>query len=198
MAAYSANTNRNTEKLFQAYTLLNVKPGDSADTIRQEYRKLARIYHPDKLSSNPPAMAEATEKMKAINEAYSLIKCAPLGENDTAPAETSHTRTADAHSPETGTTNKTGRFEKITHFIYGAIIGAGFSLIVLLIGMPLYKHLLSNTDRLETVIYATYISMGVTITVSGILAAMLKDRYYGFIGKLFTISSKKHAKKTRI
>ena len=198
MAANSANRNRNSDKLFQAYTLLNVKPGDSVETIRQEYRKLARTYHPDKLSSTPSFMAEATEKMKAINEAYSLIKCAPLSGNDTAPVETPDSWVADAHQSKAETSNKTGRFETITHFIYGAIIGAGFSFIVLLVGMPLYKHLLSSTDRLETIIYATYISMGVTITASGILAAMLKERYYGFIGKLFTISKKKHAKKTEI
>lgn len=198
MAAYSTKTNSNTDKLFHAYTLLNVKPGDPADRIRREYLTLARVYHPDRLSSDPPAMAEATEKMKAINEAYSLIKCAPLGENDTVPVDTPHAGAPDTSASAAGTPTKTGRFEKFTHFIYGAIIGAGFSFIVLLAAMPLYKQLLSSTDRLETVIYATYISMGVTITASGILAAMLKERYYGFIGKFFINPSKKHAKKTRV
>lgn len=180
------------DKIFHAYTLLNVKPGDPADKIHREYRKMAITFHPDRLSSNPAAMERATEKMKEINQAYSLIKHAPLDEEDTLPENTAYTTGEEKHTPRgrrTGSANaggtRAGFCETLLHFIYGALIGAGFSFIILLLGMPFYKKLLSEAEKLETVISTTYIAMGITIVFFGILSAVLKDRFLRFIGRLF-------------
>lgn len=70
------------QKILRAYSLLNVTPGDSPAKIKKEYRLLARKFHPDNFSTNLAAMKNATEKMKALNEAYSLIKKAPLDKED--------------------------------------------------------------------------------------------------------------------
>jgi hypothetical protein len=74
------------DKVYKAYSLLDVIPGDSAAQIRSSYRKQVAMFHPDKFSSNPGDQAQATEKMKAINEAYTLIRHAPLSHRDRSPA----------------------------------------------------------------------------------------------------------------
>lgn len=50
------------------YEILGVNRNASTDELKQAYRKLARKYHPD-VSKEP----DATEKFKAINEAYSVL-----------------------------------------------------------------------------------------------------------------------------
>ena len=50
------------------YTILGVKLNATQDQIKQAYRKLARKYHPDISKSK-----QAQEKMKEINEAYSIL-----------------------------------------------------------------------------------------------------------------------------
>lgn len=178
------------DKIYHAYRLLKVEPGDTADKIHREYRKMAITFHPDRLSSDPEAMERATEKMKEINQAYSLIKHAPLDEDDTLPeiAQDTPYTAGEKHTP--GARSKVSGFagfrDTLLHFVYGALIGTGFSFLVLLLGMPLYKKLLSEAERLETVISTTYIAMGVTIVFFGVLAAVFRDRFLRFIGRIFT------------
>jgi DnaJ-class molecular chaperone len=51
------------------YEVLGVKPGASADEIRNAYRKLAKQFHPDLNPSKP----EAEERFKAVSAAYDLL-----------------------------------------------------------------------------------------------------------------------------
>jgi len=51
------------------YDVLKVSPLASPSAIKQAYRKLARIHHPDKNPNNP----EATNTFKQINEAYQIL-----------------------------------------------------------------------------------------------------------------------------
>lgn len=51
------------------YLALQVTKNSSAEEIKKSYRRLALMYHPDKNSNN----AEATEKFKQINYAYSVL-----------------------------------------------------------------------------------------------------------------------------
>ena len=52
------------------YEVLGVNKNSTDDEIKKAYRKLARKYHPD-LNPDDPKTAE--EKMKEINEAYSVL-----------------------------------------------------------------------------------------------------------------------------
>jgi len=54
------------------YQILNVARSASADQIRSAYRELVKKYHPD-LFLAPDAKAEATEKLRLINEAYAVL-----------------------------------------------------------------------------------------------------------------------------
>ena len=52
------------------YKLLGVSKNATQDEIKRAYRKLAKQFHPDANKNNP----EATEKFKAIGEAYEVLK----------------------------------------------------------------------------------------------------------------------------
>ena len=51
------------------YAVLHIAPGASATEIRESYRKLAFLYHPDRNK----ASQDASKKMKEINEAYTIL-----------------------------------------------------------------------------------------------------------------------------
>lgn len=51
------------------YEVLGIKREASAETIKKQYRKLARKYHPDLNPNNP----EAEQKFKQINEAHEVL-----------------------------------------------------------------------------------------------------------------------------
>ena len=56
-------------KPVKAYEVLNIPPTATRDEIRDEYRKLARRWHPDRFMEGPER-DWANEKMAEINSAY--------------------------------------------------------------------------------------------------------------------------------
>ena len=58
-----------------AYIALEIEPGATNDEVKKAYRRMAMKYHPDKVASAGEEMYEkATEKFRAVNEAYEHIK----------------------------------------------------------------------------------------------------------------------------
>jgi preprotein translocase subunit Sec63 len=66
------------QAIEQAYRVLGVSADSSALRIKREYRRLARLWHPDKFADNTNEQRRATERMREINNAYALAKQAPL------------------------------------------------------------------------------------------------------------------------
>jgi DnaJ family protein C protein 9 len=59
---------------YDLYGALGLEEGASADTIKKAYRKLALLYHPDKLSSKADAEREtAREKFQQVGYAYAVL-----------------------------------------------------------------------------------------------------------------------------
>jgi DnaJ domain len=59
--------------MSRAYALLDLPPGASPDVVRKQYKALVRRWHPDRFAGDPQGQAEASLRMRAINDAYRLI-----------------------------------------------------------------------------------------------------------------------------
>lgn len=57
-------------KLKNYYALLEILPQASADEIKKAYRKMAKIWHPDKNTS-----AQAEDTFQQMHEAYQTLQC---------------------------------------------------------------------------------------------------------------------------
>lgn len=66
-------------ELREAYAVLDLPPGSSPERIREAYRQLVAVWHPDRFAHNPELQASAAEKLKRINEAYALVLAAESG-----------------------------------------------------------------------------------------------------------------------
>ena len=53
---------------------LGLSPGASAAECKDAYKKILKMYHPDRHTKNPEAMKEATEKTARINAAYDRLE----------------------------------------------------------------------------------------------------------------------------
>jgi len=76
------------DEIRRSYSILGVPSTASKEEIRQRYLRLVKQWHPDKWGSDPVAQWRATEKMKALNDAYAHIKDAPLLAYRSAGADT--------------------------------------------------------------------------------------------------------------
>jgi hypothetical protein len=57
------------------YTVLQCPVGASKEVLKQSYRRLAKVYHPDKVAQEEPHMLNHyTEKFQMLQEAYSALK----------------------------------------------------------------------------------------------------------------------------
>ncbi|QSJ17508.1 J domain-containing protein [Nostoc sp. UHCC 0702] len=65
-----------------AYEILGLAPGASSAQVKQAYRKLVKIWHPDRFSDQKQKQ-KAEEKIKIINVAYNKLRSENLPENPT-------------------------------------------------------------------------------------------------------------------
>lgn len=58
------------------YSLLGVEPTASSDEVRQAFLRMTRLVHPDRFDSDkqPQEWRDANDLLKAINEAYSILR----------------------------------------------------------------------------------------------------------------------------
>lgn len=63
---------------MDAYKVLGVEYSADSSEIRRVHRRLARLHHPDKHPAGSPEQQEATARMAQINDAYRLVREAPL------------------------------------------------------------------------------------------------------------------------
>ena len=58
----------------RAYRVLGLAPGSSKEEVRQAYRDLAQVWHPDRFSHSDRLEAKAQKNLKRINEAFEVLK----------------------------------------------------------------------------------------------------------------------------
>jgi DnaJ family protein C protein 3 len=75
-----AHTLLKRSKQKDYYKVLGVSRDAEDREIKKAYRKLTKVYHPDKASSNGITPEEAQKKMSAVNEAYEVLSNPELKE----------------------------------------------------------------------------------------------------------------------
>ena len=58
----------------RCFEILELDRGASTDEVKQAYKDLVNIWHPDRFSSNPPLKQKAEKKLKEINQAYETVE----------------------------------------------------------------------------------------------------------------------------
>ncbi len=117
----------------QAYRVLGLAPDSSALRIKREYRRLAKLWHPDKFPHNTAEQRRATERMREINDAYQLIKHAPLRYR----ANATRAGKPVAEPPVPPTSMAPDRLEYVVRFVCGFMFGVLVSLGALVSDVPM-------------------------------------------------------------
>jgi hypothetical protein len=58
----------------RCFEILELDRGASRDEVKQAYKDLVNIWHPDRFSSNLPLRQKAEKKLKEINQAYERVE----------------------------------------------------------------------------------------------------------------------------
>jgi formylglycine-generating enzyme required for sulfatase activity len=62
------------ERLVRCFEVFGLKPEATAEELKQTYRDLVNIWHPDRFNKNTRLQQKAEEQLKEINAAYEYIK----------------------------------------------------------------------------------------------------------------------------
>ena len=62
------------DDLSKAYLALGLKAGASMDEIKQAYRDLVKVWHPDRFGHDERLRLIAQDKLKEINGAYARLQ----------------------------------------------------------------------------------------------------------------------------
>jgi hypothetical protein len=58
----------------EALAVLALRPGASSVEIKEAYRVLVKVWHPDRFGSDPELRVEAEDRLKQINQAYAVLQ----------------------------------------------------------------------------------------------------------------------------
>ncbi|OZH53171.1 hypothetical protein AFK68_19465 [Hydrocoleum sp. CS-953] len=62
------------DEINQYYKILELEPGASLEEVKEAYRDLAFVWHPDRFIHNTRLQAKAQTRLKEINEAYRKLR----------------------------------------------------------------------------------------------------------------------------
>lgn len=67
------------DEIRSAYAVLGLRPGASLHRVKRQFKALVRRWHPDRFANDPQGKAEANDRLRVINNAYSTILQTGLG-----------------------------------------------------------------------------------------------------------------------
>lgn len=62
------------ESMDKHYRILGLEPNASPEKVRQAYKDLVQVWHPDRFAYDPELQRRAQEKLKLINESYEKLR----------------------------------------------------------------------------------------------------------------------------
>lgn len=72
---FEADDHEKIEEMMHYYTVLECPVGSSQDALKKSYRKLVKIYHPDKVyQENNDIVHHYTQKFQLLQEAYTALR----------------------------------------------------------------------------------------------------------------------------
>ena len=75
-----------TDEIKECYRLFDLEPGAEAEAVKQAYRELLKVWHPDRFP-DAKFQKRATEKTKALNEGYQKITAYLSGTDTESPRQ---------------------------------------------------------------------------------------------------------------
>jgi transposase-like protein len=87
----------NSFELLRAYRTLGVQRSANESEVKQAYRDLAQVWHPDRFGHDARLRAKAEDQLKNINAAFDLVK-AERARRTTTPTSKSAPRSSAQHS----------------------------------------------------------------------------------------------------
>lgn len=66
-------TQTEKDKIARGYVVLGLENGATMNEVKQAYKQLVKKWHPDLFVGKPQQLQQAQEKMRQINDAYSLL-----------------------------------------------------------------------------------------------------------------------------
>lgn len=61
-------------RLEESYRVLDLDAGATDEEVKNAWRDLTKVWHPDRFGHDPQMQGKAEEKLKAINAAYESIR----------------------------------------------------------------------------------------------------------------------------
>lgn len=62
------------DNLDRFYKILDLESGASEDKVKEAWRTMVKVWHPDRFFGDPKLQSKAQEKLKEINEAYDTLR----------------------------------------------------------------------------------------------------------------------------
>lgn len=112
----------------ESFQILDLEPGVSEAEVRQAYKDIVSVWHPDRFSNNPRLRQKAEQKLKQINLAYETVRtflAPPGGTKGSAQRSTYETgsSSSETHPGSTGIFDKRSKTEIAAELGTGVVLG---------------------------------------------------------------------------
>jgi hypothetical protein len=144
------------------YKVLGLEPGASPEEVKQAYRDLIKVWHPDRFAHDLRLQEKAQEKLKEINEAYDRLQSAGAGSRGTSgptaqsqrsqrsASDSAQSRPSQATSPDSADQSVARRkFSRGAKVTVAAVAACALALLLMISVQPRTRSTPANVVRQE-------------------------------------------------